>query len=729
MSHSSSIVEKLKLNDLSVQILLGLALGVFTGLFFGEQTQVIEWIGEVWIRLMQMAVIPYVTISLISGVGSLNASLAKLLAIRGTLLMLLFWAISAVILVAMPLAFPTWVDASFLSHSNLQQAEAFNPIELYVPENPFHSLANSIVPAIVLFSIVLGVALIHLKDKDKLLDGMTVLTEALIKIMKFMIRLTPVGVFSIVAVAAGSLTLEELAQLEVFFITYAVASLLLTFAIIPMIISMFTAFSYFEIIRYSRSAILTGFVTQNILVTLPLLICKSVELFEKHNMDSEKNRHVVDVVLPVTFNFPLTGRLLALLFIPFTAWMSGSGLPLSDYPQLIATGIFSLFAKAQVALSFLMDLFRIPHDLFYLYIPGSIINGKFDTMVSVMNLFAFSLIITVSITGQMKIYWKKILRLSVLIAVLLIVTVFLTKLFLAEFTLQTYDKDQDLMSLDTAFDKNHDFEVKQRLPEMPRSLSGDLLSEIKSSGVLRVGYRSERVPLSFVNSKGQLVGLDVDFFNLLADELGVRVEFYHYEWEDFFRLLNEGYLDIVPAVAFDIFNIINVGLSEPYLPGRLSFVTKDYNRHAFMEIESLEKLETVRLAILGEPMFVQKMTQRLERFLPDVELQIIPISSYQEFFELGDSVDALVEVAEIGAGLTLLHPEYSVVSPKNSLMNFPMSYAVSRTEEKFAKLLSKWISIKKSHGELDMLKEYWIYGGGARAGKRRWSIKENVLGW
>ena len=41
-----------------------------------------------------------------------------------------------------------------------------------------------------------------------------------------------------------------------------------------------------------------------------------------------------------------------------------------------------------MALPFLMDLVGVPHDLFQLYIPTTIITGKFDSLVTAMNLLA-----------------------------------------------------------------------------------------------------------------------------------------------------------------------------------------------------------------------------------------------------------------------------------------------------------------------------------------------------
>jgi Na+/H+-dicarboxylate symporter len=58
--------------SLSARIILGLGLGIATGLFFGETMGVLEVVGDVFIRLLQMTVLPYVMVSLISGLVRLD---------------------------------------------------------------------------------------------------------------------------------------------------------------------------------------------------------------------------------------------------------------------------------------------------------------------------------------------------------------------------------------------------------------------------------------------------------------------------------------------------------------------------------------------------------------------------------------------------------------------------------------------------------------------------------
>ena len=69
--------------------------------------------------------------------------------------------------------------AAFFSTTLIERRPPFNFVDLYIPANPFYSLANNVVPAVVLFSIVLGVAVIGLDRKAVLLDLLHVASAAL----------------------------------------------------------------------------------------------------------------------------------------------------------------------------------------------------------------------------------------------------------------------------------------------------------------------------------------------------------------------------------------------------------------------------------------------------------------------------------------------------------------------------------------------------------------------
>jgi hypothetical protein len=55
--------------SLSAKIFLGLGLGIVSGLFLGEITAPLKMVGDAYVQLLQMAVLPYIMIALISGLG------------------------------------------------------------------------------------------------------------------------------------------------------------------------------------------------------------------------------------------------------------------------------------------------------------------------------------------------------------------------------------------------------------------------------------------------------------------------------------------------------------------------------------------------------------------------------------------------------------------------------------------------------------------------------------
>ena len=78
------------------KILVGILAGIATGVFFGEMTSWLDVAGDVYVRLLQMSVLPYVTFTLVAKIGRLTTERATTLAGRAGLVLLALWALSLV---------------------------------------------------------------------------------------------------------------------------------------------------------------------------------------------------------------------------------------------------------------------------------------------------------------------------------------------------------------------------------------------------------------------------------------------------------------------------------------------------------------------------------------------------------------------------------------------------------------------------------------------------------
>ena len=130
------------------------------------------------------------------------------------------WVLALSFAFLIPLTFPAVQNASFFSSSLVERRPAFDFVDLYIPANPFNSLANNVVPAVVLFSLILGVALVGVQRRERLLDVLQVARDAISAATRFVTRLTPYGLFAIAANAAGTLGLEQLSRLQIYLVAY-----------------------------------------------------------------------------------------------------------------------------------------------------------------------------------------------------------------------------------------------------------------------------------------------------------------------------------------------------------------------------------------------------------------------------------------------------------------------------------------------------------------------------
>jgi len=720
----SPVLARLARTSLSSRILVGLALGVFVGLFFGEPAAALQPLADVYIRLMQMTVLPYLLMALIVGFGQLEAIQAKNLALRGGALYLVTLLLAFAVVAAMPAAFPSMQSATFFSHALEEPRQPFSIADLYFTANPFHSLANAVVPAVVLFSTMIGIGLIGLEDKESVLKVLRVFNASLVRITQFVVGLTPVGVFAIGAVTAGTMAPETFARLEAYFLVLIAASLLLAFWILPLLVTALTPFTYREVMGVARDALLTAFLAGSAFIVLPILVERTKALLRERGLLSPESDSAADVLMPILFNFPNAGRLLTLLFVPFAAWLAGSALTSSDYWVLLAAGVPSYFAKAQVALPFLLDLFEIPHDLFRLYIPTTIIGGKFDSLVTAMNLLTFALLGAAAMGGFLVLRRAALIRAGIAIIAGILVTVLAVQLLLGALIDTGYHKDDVLRRMHLA---RH---VAETIVHRDRSgVLSDLttLERIRERGTLRVGYERSNLPFSFFNAEGQLVGFDVELAVALAEALGVTAEFVPVEWPELAAVVADGLIDLMPGVWYRPYWFSSLRLSEPYHYQTMGIAVRDERRHEFMRIEALHRSRGLRIGI---PLDRSQVASSIARYFGNTPVELVPLPTAVPFFEgrQGD-LDGYLMPAEGASAWTLLHPQFTVAVPQPDPVKIPTAFGLPLGARDLAEAVDEWVVFATSEGSVKRAHDYWVLGQGAEDQAPRWSILRDVLGW
>ncbi|WP_115912437.1 L-cystine transporter [Haemophilus parainfluenzae] len=239
-------------------VFVGLLLGLVGGALLqslSEQETVktaLDWINLVgggYVRLLQMIVMPLVFVSILSAITRLNqaGSLGKI-SFSVLSVLLVTTAIAALIGIIMVQVFGLTAEGLVAGERELAaQAKVVGRVDQvsnlsipamlisFIPKNPFAELTGANPTSIistVIFSAFLGVAALSLRKEDQLLgdriaQGVDTLNKLVMRLVRFVIRLTPYGVFALMIKMAATSKWEDILNLGSFIVASYIAIILM----------------------------------------------------------------------------------------------------------------------------------------------------------------------------------------------------------------------------------------------------------------------------------------------------------------------------------------------------------------------------------------------------------------------------------------------------------------------------------------------------------------------
>jgi ABC-type amino acid transport substrate-binding protein len=387
------------------------------------------------------------------------------------------------------------------------------------------------------------------------------------------------------------------------------------------------------------------------------------------------------------------------------------------------SGLASFFGEVVVAMPFLMDLMRIPSDMFELFITVDVLTGRFGTLLAAMHTVVLAVLGTYAMSGRLVIRWKKVLQYAVVTVAVTLVSIAAVRLFFSLTLDPTYTKYRSFIEIELLHEPVEARVYTSSHPP-PASASGkSALERIPERGTLRVGYIKDSLPFAFTNAHSNLVGFDIEMAHLLAKELGVNLEFLLIDRKNIAKRLNDGYCDIVmTGLAITTGRAQKMAFSESYIDQTVAFIIKDHRRDEFKAWKDIKMIDSPRIGIPDVPYFVSLAHQ----YLPGA--QIMPLTSPREYFKAEvKNLDALIFSAEAGSAWTLIYPDYSVVVPLPDPIAFPIAYPVARGDGEMVNFVNHWLALKKKDKTIAKIYDHWILGKGADKKEPRWSVIRNVF--
>jgi len=197
----------------AIQIGFGAVAGIVFGLLVGEWAANLKFIGDIFIRLIQMSIVPLVMASVIVATGSMTGSGTGKLAFRtfkwmigfSVVAALIAWVLSAVIKPGTGIDFSGTVDPS-LQESASKASSWQDTLLNFVSTNIFNAMSTASMIPIIVFSLLFGVALNAYQRKsgnNLVLSFIDQVQQIVLLMIRYVMYLAPIGVFCLLAALAG----------------------------------------------------------------------------------------------------------------------------------------------------------------------------------------------------------------------------------------------------------------------------------------------------------------------------------------------------------------------------------------------------------------------------------------------------------------------------------------------------------------------------------------------
>ena len=344
--------------NLTQQILLAMLFGGVVGgiLNFWVEITVVQWlinnvlhvIGQIFVRLLSMLVVPLVFVSLVCGVAALG-DIGKLGRLGGKAL--LFYLATTAVAISLALAIANIVAPGQGYHLEVQQLtySASTPptiaqtiIEL-VPKNPIQAMAQGQMLPLIIFSLLFGIALLMAQELGKRFAKVfNDLNEINLQIVVIVMKFAPIGVFCLISKTFAVEGFGAIKPLLDYFLVVIVTLLIHAFIVYPLLLKWLSGLDVGVFLRKMRRVQIFAFSTASSNATIPV----NIENAEKH---LGVNNSVAAFTIPLGATINMDGTAImqgvATLFI---ANVYSIDLTLVDYATVILTATLASIGTAGV---------------------------------------------------------------------------------------------------------------------------------------------------------------------------------------------------------------------------------------------------------------------------------------------------------------------------------------------------------------------------------------------
>jgi Na+/H+-dicarboxylate symporter len=269
--------------SLTTQMLVASVLGLIAGLIFGQGMGNLKFIGDIFLRLMQMSVVILVLGAIIEAVGALNPKDLGKLGGKAITLFVVTTAIASALglllaLIIQPGTGMVGVNPGEYT-GTLASGKVTDMIATFFPKNIFEAMAGGNILQVIIFAVFAGLALSFLGKNEsgvKVFEMVRHLNVVIMQIVKIVMRFAPFGIFALLGAIVGVSGWQILIPLGKFLIALTVGCLAFL-ALLVVLVAAYGKISPFRLLRKLERTIIVSITTTSSAVSLPVQMADSEE--------------------------------------------------------------------------------------------------------------------------------------------------------------------------------------------------------------------------------------------------------------------------------------------------------------------------------------------------------------------------------------------------------------------------------------------------------------------
>ncbi len=355
MAKKSGVLSWYFNTNLLFRILIGLALGAVAGLVFGPAIGWVTPLGDLFVRLLKMIVMPVIIFTLVVGAASVSPSSLGRIGAKA----FLFYMITSAFAVAVGLLFGNLFSPGSSMHlagiaeaagRELKQPNLLDTFLNIVPKNPFGAISGGNILPTIFAALLFGLGLAHLRESTEerikraantvfyFFEGCA---EVMYKVVHWILEFAPIGVFALIAVVFGKQGAQAFGPLGMITLSVYVALLAHLVFVYGGLLTL-SGLNFRAFLLKARAAMITSFVTRSSGGTLPV----TMEVAEEE-MGISRGVYSFTLPLGATINMDGTAIYQGVCAI-FVGLAIGMPLTFSQQLTVIATAVLASIGTAGV---------------------------------------------------------------------------------------------------------------------------------------------------------------------------------------------------------------------------------------------------------------------------------------------------------------------------------------------------------------------------------------------